>query len=449
MLASSVSTSLGATAWAKSGFAPGLPVVKRKNGVPIAPPWHAVPSALVGLAVQVEEIGARCGLSTSRNADLSIPSSVSSVKTGAAGAPSKWPTKVRRLIPTSSCQEMYGTLPANVMSGRLELRCGLEMGWPPFRSTKWSPPASRATKTPCPRLVLPPPHTPHGTVGCRGVIVPAATRGFSASLPGMTFSEHASSAACDSAQGPEPLVPELSRTLAWPAVPRPTATHWNPPSAAAFATAFAANTISLLRSPGTALGSSSYQTVHTTVSSFPVKAMSGSTPARVGSMLSDGSFEFSGATWPESRRSCPTCWKQNPFRLFADDGLKPVHGVPAAGCFTPFDTKICRGESASVSPPSFSSHTIHGTGSLPATVAPPATEGFSAVRLVWMLRDGTRRSAVRSWPDGSHAFAPAWKRLAKMFVGSPKFLFGSYHATQGTVRPAPAKSIDGASATTR
>src|SRR5205814_7934600 len=54
----------------------------------------------------------------------------------------------------------------------------------------------------------------------------------------------------------------------------------------------------------------------------------------------------------------------------------------------------------------------------------------------------------RSWPDGSHRVAPALTRLAKIFVGSPKWRFGSYHATQGTVRPAPAKSIDGASAST-
>src|SRR5207247_1700923 len=33
-------------------------------------------------------------------------------------------------------------------------------------------------------------------------------------------------------------------------------------------------------------------------------------------------------------------------------------------------------------------------------------------------------------------------------VGAPKWKLGSYHATQGTVRPAPAKSIDGASAST-
>src|SRR5438094_2241981 len=91
---------------------------------------------------------------------------------------------------------------------------------------------------------------------------------------------------------------------------------------------------------------------------------------------------------------------------------------------------------------------IQGTGSLPATVAPPATEGFSAVRFVWMLSDGMSAPSERSWPDGSHRFAPALKRLAKMFVGSPKWKLGSYHATHGTVRPAPAKSIDGASAST-
>src|SRR5207249_11178643 len=101
-----------------------------------------------------------------------------------------------------------------------------------------SPPTSRDTKTPCRPLVLLSSHTTHGTVGCPGFRVPAATRGFSASLLGMTFSEHASSFACDSAHGPQPLLPELSRTLVWPAVPRPTATQWNPPSAAAFATAF-------------------------------------------------------------------------------------------------------------------------------------------------------------------------------------------------------------------
>src|SRR2546429_10032740 len=91
---------------------------------------------------------------------------------------------------------------------------------------------------------------------------------------------------------------------------------------------------------------------------------------------------------------------------------------------------------------------IQGTGSSPATVAPPATEGFSAVRFVWMLSDGIPAPSARSWPDGSHRFAPALKRLAKICVGSPKWTFGSYQATQGTVRPAPAETVGGASAPT-
>src|SRR5262245_35600427 len=71
--AGSVRTSLGAKASAKSFFSPALPVVKRKNGVPIALPWQAAPSALNGFAVQVEEIGARCGFRVSRNLDPTIP----------------------------------------------------------------------------------------------------------------------------------------------------------------------------------------------------------------------------------------------------------------------------------------------------------------------------------------------------------------------------------------
>src|SRR5439155_1534071 len=144
---------------------------------------------------------------------------------------------------------------------------------------------------------------------------------------------------------PKPCAPEVSRMLVCPAVPFPTATQRKPPSAVASATIFAAKTMSLLRSPSIWLGSSSYQTTHATVSFGPVNAMSGSTPERVG----------------------------------------------------------------------------------------------------WMLSEG-RWSGPRPWPEGSQRFAAALKRLAKMFVGQPAAALGSYHATQGTVRPAPAKSIDGASA---
>src|SRR5881396_3952642 len=63
-----------------------------------------------------------------------------------------------------------------------------------------------------------------------------------------------------------------------------------------------------------------------------------------------------------------------------------------------------------------------------------------------MLREG--RLPPRAWPEGSQTLAAALKRLAKMFVGQCRTALGSYHATHGTVRPAPAKSIDGASAST-
>src|SRR5262249_48501546 len=79
-------------------------------------------------------------------------------------------------------------------------------------------------------------------------------------------------------------------------------------------------------------------------------------------------------------------------------------------------------------------------------LGPLATEGASAVRSVWRLRDGMRLPPARSCPEGSHTLPPTLKRLAKMLVGDPNASFGSYHVTHGTVRPVPAKSIEGASA---
>src|ERR1700722_14173097 len=54
--AAAVSTELG---WYPPANRPSgsVPLVNRKNGVPVAPPWHAAPSALNGFAVQLEEIG--------------------------------------------------------------------------------------------------------------------------------------------------------------------------------------------------------------------------------------------------------------------------------------------------------------------------------------------------------------------------------------------------------
>ena len=171
--------------------------------------------------------------------------------------------------------------------------------------------------------------------------------------------------------------------------------------------------------------------------------MSGSTPFRLGSMLRVGSPV--GDDPPSSAsRPTPTCCQQNALTLAASDGLKPVHGCFGAACLTPLETKIwsCSPEPATL--PSSSSHATHGTGSAPATAAPPATDGFSASLPVWMLSDGM--PAPRSWPSGCHWFAAATKRLAKIWFSPPSGALGSYQASHGTVRPAPAKSIEGASA---
>src|SRR6188472_1394353 len=92
--------------------------------------------------------------------------------------------------------------------------------------------------------------------------------------------------------------------------------------------------------------------------------MSGSTPLRLGSTLSVGS-------------------------LVASEGLKPVHGELGAACLTPLETKIWSWLPEPATLPSSSSHATHGTGSAPATAAPPATDGFSASLSVLMFRDGT------------------------------------------------------------
>src|SRR5204862_6329685 len=159
--------------------------------------------------------------------------------------------------------------------------------------------------------------TAHGTVGGPEVIVPAATRGSSASPPESLFSVHLSSALAFFRHGPALFGPEVSRI--WGAlVFLPTASHTKPPStvpcvSGGGTTAFAANTRSLV-TPNLPL-LISYQTAHGTASLVPVKAMSGSIPSRVGSTLSYGSTRLA-----IDERSTPTCCQQ-----------KPASGAPTAG----------------------------------------------------------------------------------------------------------------------
>ena len=139
----------------------------------------------------------------------------------------------------------------------------------------------------------------------------------------------------------------------------------------------------------------------------------------------------------------PVCCQQKLLTLVPPPGALAEQSV----CLIPREAKIWFLAASSVAAPSFSCQATHGTGSLPATAAPPTSAGFSAVRSVWMFSDGTLWPGARSWPSGTQTFAVALKRLAKMFVLPPgRFEFGSYHAVHGTLRPVPAKSIEGASA---
>ena len=86
--------------------------------------------------MQPEEIGARSGLSVTPKPEFGMPVGVSSLKTGALAPPSKCPTNVICALATCSCQEMYGTLPENVMSGRVASFAVFDKGWPPLKSAK-------------------------------------------------------------------------------------------------------------------------------------------------------------------------------------------------------------------------------------------------------------------------------------------------------------------------
>src|SRR5262249_19702963 len=102
----------------------------------------------------------------------------------------------------------------------------------------------------------------------------------------------------------------------------------------------------------------------------------------------------------------------------------------------------------------FSCQVTHGPGLVGSTAEPPATTGFSASWPVWMFSDGTfgpLPPLPRLWPAKIHlpwfgSPAVLSKRLANTLLApKPVPVVFSYHVAHGTVRPAPAKSIDGAS----
>src|SRR4029078_10635065 len=89
-----------------------------------------------------------------------------------------------------------------------------------------------------------------------------------------------------------------------------------------------------------------------------------------------------------ARRSSPTCCQQKLLTLALADGLKRAQGAFGAACLTPLETKIWSWLPEPLTLPSCSSHATHGTGSAPATAAPPATDRFSASLSVLVLRRG-------------------------------------------------------------
>src|SRR4051794_25303966 len=133
-------------------------------------------------------------------------------------------------------------------------------------------------------------------------------------------------------------------------------------------------------------------------------------------MLMLGSVATAGPSELRLTRGLPTCCQQKPFTLRPLPGEKLEQGRPLATCLTARETKIWSRWSSLTLEPSSSCQATHGTGSLPATAAPPTTAGFSASRSVLMLSEGTCDGSARSWPDGSQRLAAALKRLAKMFV---------------------------------
>src|SRR5215472_8840700 len=160
------------------------------------------------------------------------------------------------------------------MSGRVDSTPAVEIGLPPF--TIWKCGVGVATNRETNTWCTPPTvssQVTQGAVGLAGFIVPAATRGSSASLAGLLLSEQACSANSEPAQ--------LLAALRIPLPVLPITCQWKPPAPVVVSgSPLAANTSSLPASP-VVPGCCSYQTTHGTLSLAPVKAMSGSTPSRL------------------------------------------------------------------------------------------------------------------------------------------------------------------------
>src|SRR6202020_1136827 len=149
--------------------------------------------------MQADEIGSRPSALLEGVSGTSLSSSTN---VGFA-ALMKWPANAFSTPPPVSSRHVtYGVLPEKVMSGRVESLAPAEIGLPPL--TIWKCGVGVATKRDTNTCLKEPTissQATQGAVGFAGFIVPAATRGSSASSVGSWFSEQA----CSAARGAAPL----------------------------------------------------------------------------------------------------------------------------------------------------------------------------------------------------------------------------------------------------
>ena len=250
--------------------------------MPAAPPWHASPSALNGVAMQFDEIGARRSALGAGDPARRVEHE--------ARSPSKWPTNVRASPPTSRATTRRACGRENVMSGRVESLTTFEIGWPPLTSSKWSPHEARdedrvGARRRCPRSTRPTARSCRRASACRPRRAGPRRPG-----RGPRSASSLSSAACDSAHEPKPCGAARVEHVRLPGgAVADGDCQWKPPSRRGVGDGLGREHLLVARAGRSPLASCSYQTTHGTVSFGPVKAMSGSTPSRVGSMFSVGS----------------------------------------------------------------------------------------------------------------------------------------------------------------
>ncbi len=258
------------------------------------------------------------------------------------------------------------------MSGRVDSTPAVEIGLPPL--TIWKCGVGVATNRDTNTWCTPPTvssQVTQGAVGLAGFIVPAATRGSSASLAGSLFSEQA----CSALREPAQVLAAFEDPVAGVAdhVPVKAADD----AGAGVGLGLRREHHARCRPGRPCPGPVSYHTTHGTLSLAPVNAMSGSIPSRLTSTFRLGSAppgptrcnadlleaepadrgDVTGRVRHAGRGHAVTVGRARPQRLGDEDLV--LAGRPARS--------------------SVSCHVTHGPGLVGSTAEPPATDGFSAL----------------------------------------------------------------------